>query len=66
MKAILCQKFGTPDDLVLADITDPVPGPGEVVARVAAAGLNFLDTLIVAGKYQTKPPFPFSPGAERF
>ena len=46
MKAILCQKFGTPDDLVLADITDPVPGPGEVVARVAAAGLNFLDVLL--------------------
>jgi NADPH2:quinone reductase len=64
VKAILCQKFGTPDDLVLADISDPVPGPGEVVASVAAAGLNFLDTLIVAGKYQTKPPFPFSPGAE--
>lgn len=64
MRAILCQKFGTPDDLVLADIADPVPGPGEVVATVAAVGLNFFDTLIVAGKYQTKPPFPFSPGGE--
>jgi NADPH2:quinone reductase len=49
---------------VLADIADPVPGPGEVVARVAAVGLNFFDTLIIAGKYQTKPPFPFSPGGE--
>jgi len=64
VRAILCQKFGTPDDLVLADIADPVPGPGEVVATVAAVGLNFFDTLIVAGKYQTKPPFPFSPGGE--
>jgi NADPH2:quinone reductase len=64
VKAILCQRFGTPDDLVLADIPDPVAGPGEVVAKVAAAGLNFFDTLIVAGKYQTKPPFPFSPGGE--
>jgi NADPH:quinone reductase len=64
MKAVLCQRFGTPDDLVLADIPDPAPGPGEVVAKVAAVGLNFFDTLIIAGKYQTKPPFPFSPGGE--
>ena len=64
MKAILCQRFGTPDDLVLADIPDPVAGPAEVVAKVAAVGLNFFDTLIIAGKYQTKPPFPFSPGGE--
>ena len=64
MKAVLCQRFGTPDDLVLADISDPAPGPGEVMAKVAAVGLNFFDTLIIAGKYQTKPPFPFSPGGE--
>jgi NADPH2:quinone reductase len=64
MKAILCQHFGMPDDLVFADIPDPIAGPGEVVARVVAVGLNFFDTLIVAGKYQTKPPFPFSPGGE--
>src|ERR1700761_4507983 len=64
MKAILCQRFGTPDELVLAEIPDPVAGPGEVVAKVAAVGLNFFDTLIIAGKYQTKPPFPFSPGGE--
>jgi len=64
VKAILCQQLGTADDLVVADIADPVAGPGEVVARVAAVGLNFFDTLIIAGKYQTKPPFPFSPGGE--
>ncbi len=64
MKAILCQRFGTPDELVLTDIPDPVPGPGEVLAKVKAVGLNFFDTLIVAGKYQTKPAFPFSPGGE--
>jgi NADPH2:quinone reductase len=45
-------------------VPDPVAGPGEVVAKVAAVGLNFFDTLIIAGKYQTKPPFPFSPGGE--
>jgi NADPH2:quinone reductase len=64
VKAILCQRFGTPDDLVLADIPDPVAGPGEVVAKVVAVGLNFFDTLIIENKYQTKPALPFSPGGE--
>jgi len=64
VKAVLCQKFGPPSDLVLADIADPQPAPGEVVAKVMAAGLNFFDTLLVAGKYQTKPAFPFSPAGE--
>jgi NADPH2:quinone reductase len=64
VKAILCTRFGGPDDLVLADIPDPVAGPGQVVTKVAAVGLNFFDTLIIAGKYQRKPAFPFSPGGE--
>jgi NADPH:quinone reductase len=64
MKAVLCQRFGTPDDLVLGEVPEPLAGPGEVVAKVAMVGLNFFDTLIIAGKYQTKPPFPFSPGGE--
>src|SRR6185437_10333251 len=64
MKALLCTHYGTPDDLELADIADPTPGPGEVVVRIKAAALNFFDTLIIAGKYQTKPAFPFSPAAE--
>ena len=46
------------------DVAEPVAAPGEVVARVEAVGLNFYDTLIIAGKYQTKPPLPFSPGGE--
>jgi len=64
MKALLCTRYGSPDDLELADIADPVPGPGKAVVRVKAAALNFFDTLIIAGKYQHKPPFPFSPAAE--
>src|SRR5712691_3463106 len=64
MKAILCTRFGGPDDLELADLPDPVAGAGEVVVGVKAAALNFFDTLIIAGKYQHKPPFPFSPAAE--
>jgi NADPH:quinone reductase len=64
MKAVLCTRYGTPDDLIIADLPDPVAGPGEAVVRVAAAALNFFDLLITAGKYQFKPAFPFSPGAE--
>jgi NADPH2:quinone reductase len=64
MKALLCTRYGTPDDLEIADIAEPKPGPGEAVVRVAAAALNFFDTLIIAGKYQFKPEMPFSPAAE--
>src|ERR1700719_4836867 len=64
MKAVLCTHFGTADELELADIPEPQAGPGEAVVGVKAAALNFFDTLIVAGKYQYKPPFPFSPAAE--
>jgi D-arabinose 1-dehydrogenase-like Zn-dependent alcohol dehydrogenase len=64
MKALLCTRYGTPDDLEIADLPDPTPAPGEAVVRIAAAALNFFDTLIIAGKYQTKPPMPFSPSAE--
>ena len=64
MKAILCTRFGTAADLELKDIPPPQAGPGEAVVRVKAAALNFFDTLIIAGKYQFKPPFPFSPAAE--
>jgi len=64
MKAILCTHFGTPDDLDLVDLPVPQAGPGQAVVRVKAAALNFFDTLIIAGKYQYKPPFPFSPAAE--
>jgi len=64
MQAILCTRFGTPADLELKDIPPPQAGPGEAVVRVKAAALNFFDTLIIAGKYQFKPPFPFSPAAE--
>ncbi len=64
MKALLCTRHGTPDDLELTDIADPIPGPGEAVVRIASAALNFFDTLIIAGKYQVKPEMPFSPAAE--
>ena len=64
MKAVLCTRFCSPDELEIADIDEPQAGPGEAVVRVKSAALNFFDTLIIAGKYQHKPPFPFSPAAE--
>ncbi|WPO42487.1 NADPH:quinone oxidoreductase family protein [Tardiphaga sp. 42S5] len=64
MKAILCSQFCEPDDLVLADIDDPVAGDGQVVIAIKAAALNFFDILMIQGKYQIRPPFPFSPAAE--
>ncbi len=64
MKAVLCTRFCSPDELELSAIDEPQAGAGEAVVRVKSAALNFFDTLIIAGKYQHKPPFPFSPAAE--
>jgi NADPH2:quinone reductase len=64
MKALLCKSLGLPDTLVLEEVPDPVPGPGEVVVEMKAAGVNFPDALVIQGKYQFKPPLPFAPGAE--
>src|SRR5437870_13337776 len=64
MKALLCTRAGTPDDLTIGDLPDPVAGPGQAVVRVESVALNFFDLLIIAGKYQYKPAYPFSPGAE--
>jgi len=64
MKAMICTQFGPPETLVLGDLPDPEPGPGQVRIRVRAAGVNFPDILVVQGKYQLKPPFPFAPGVE--
>jgi NADPH2:quinone reductase len=64
MRAVQCQTFGPPDQLVVVDLPSPTPGPGQVVIRVAAAGVNFPDVLIIQDKYQFKPPLPFTPGGE--
>jgi NADPH2:quinone reductase len=64
MQAILCTHFGTVDGLELTDIAAPAPDAEQAVVAVKAVGLNFFDVLLVAGKYQVKPDFPFSPGAE--
>jgi NADPH:quinone reductase len=64
MKAILCTHYGPSSELELADVPDPQPRAGEAVVAIKAAALNFFDNLLIAGKYQVKPPFPFSPASE--
>jgi len=64
MKAIHCREWGTPDILRLEEAESPSLKPHQVRIRVRAAGVNFADTLMVAGTYQVKPPFPFTPGLE--
>jgi NADPH2:quinone reductase len=61
---VLCKAWGPPESLVIEDLPSPLPGKGQVVVSVRAAGVNFPDVLIIQGKYQFKPELPFSPGAE--
>jgi NADPH2:quinone reductase len=60
----MCKELGTPDVLTVEDVDPPKVGSRDVRIRVEAAGCNFPDVLVVAGKYQVKPPMPFTPGLE--
>jgi len=62
MRRIVCREFGPPDQLRLEEAPDPEPGPGEVLVKVHAAGVSFVDGLIAGGRYQLKPSLPFTPG----
>jgi NADPH2:quinone reductase len=64
MKAIVCKAWGLPDTLVVENLPDLVPGPGQIAINVQSAGVNFPDVLIVQNKYQFKPELPFTPGSE--
>lgn len=64
MRAVVCRAYGPPEDLVVCDVPDPVPGPGQLLVRVHAAAVNFPDVLLIAGKYQIRIPVPFTPGSE--
>jgi NADPH2:quinone reductase len=62
VRRIVCREFGPPERLVLEEAPDPQPGPGEVLIDVRAAGVSFVDGIIVTGSYQVRPPLPFTPG----
>jgi NADPH2:quinone reductase len=64
MKAVLARSFAPPEEVALEEIPSLHAGRGEVVIAVKACGVNFFDALIVQGKYQIRPPLPFSPGGE--
>jgi NADPH2:quinone reductase len=65
MKAVVCEAFGGPEVLALREVPDPPPpGPGEVRVRLLARGVQYVDVLMLAGKYQFRPEPPFIPGNE--
>src|SRR5215470_13150235 len=64
MRAVICRAWGAVEDLTVEEIAPPRPGPGEVLIAVKATAVNYADALMVAGRYQTRPAFPFSPGLE--
>ena len=64
MNALACSECGPVNSLYVEEIEDPRAEPGMVIIDVKAAGVSFPDVLIIQGKYQFQPPFPFSPGGE--
>jgi len=65
MKAVVCEAFGGPEVLALREMPDPPsPGPGELQVKIQARGVQYVDVLMLAGKYQFRPEPPFVPGSE--
>lgn len=64
MKAVVCTQFGAPEQLVVEEVPDPVPGPGQLLIEVKAAAVTFPDTLMLEDKYQFKTGLPYVPGSE--
>jgi NADPH:quinone reductase-like Zn-dependent oxidoreductase len=64
MKALLSRATGGPETLELAELPDPVPGPGQLLVRVKACAINYPDVLMIEDKYQFRPERPFAPGGE--
>jgi NADPH2:quinone reductase len=65
MKAMVCEAFGGPEVLALRDVPDPPPpGQGEIQVRIRTRGVQYVDVLMLAGKYQFRPDPPFIPGGE--
>jgi NADPH2:quinone reductase len=64
MRAVVCRAWGDVDDLRLEEVVAPTAGPAEVLIAVKATAVNYADAIMVAGRYQTRPELPFSPGLE--
>src|ERR1700719_2526999 len=65
MKAVVCEAFGGSEVLALREVPDPLPpSSGELQVRIEARGVQYVDVLMLAGKYQLRPEPPFIPGSE--
>ena len=64
MRALLCKEFGPPEKLVVEEVADPRPGPGEILVDIRATAITFPDTLVIENKYQFPQTPPFIPGGE--
>jgi len=64
MRAVICESFDSPENLAVSEVDIPGPGDDQVLVRVEATGLGYVDALTVAGLYQVKPTLPFVPGNE--
>ncbi len=64
MRAVICHAWGAVETLKVEEVAAPTPAADEVLIDVRATSVNYADSIMVAGKYQTRPPFPFSPGLE--
>ena len=64
MRAVVCKQFGPPEDLVIEEVEDPRPGPGEILIEIKASAIVFPDTLVIEDKYQFRQKLPFIPGGE--
>lgn len=62
MRAVVLKSFGDPSNAVVEEVPDPVHGPGDILIEVKAVAVNFVDLLVIAGKYQFLPNLPFVPG----
>jgi NADPH:quinone reductase len=62
MQAVVVDAFGPPEQLRVAEVAEPAPGPDQVLVSVRAAPVNHVDLLVVTGKYQFQPSLPFIPG----
>ena len=62
MRAVIVNEFGDLEATGIGELPQPLPGPGEVLVNVKAVAVNYVDLLVIAGKYQFRPECPFVPG----
>ena len=64
MRAIVCHDFSGSDDLKLEEVETPTPSGNQILVKIEATGIGYVDALVVEGRYQIKPSLPYIPGNE--